>query len=486
VRVLVLGGGPAGATAALHAAELGAEVTLVERDRLGGTALNSGPAPVRTLARAARLVRDWSSWETFGLRGAGPKVDLAATLANAERVANHAYERRRVAEHIRAMGVDLAEEAGDARFLDADTVAASDGRTWNADRVIIAVGGRAGRLPIPGAELGLTYEDVRSLTALPGRVCVIGAADTGCQLASILADFGCRGTLVEYAPRIVPRADQDVSAALEQAFCGRGIEVVTGASVERQALGSGVRIVYGMGDETTTIQADATFFAVGWPSNADLVDGAHAGATIDRGYVVVDDYLRTSVPHIFAAGDVDGHSMLVSKRHPRGSHRIRECRARASPPTRSRDRPHRELHRSRVRQRRAHRTAGARPVRVRGGRRPVRGSAAPGRRLSAGGLLQADRRDRAAADRRRPRARRVLGRGDPDGRRLHGGWDARRGGRRAPVRLPHVHRRIRPGRPDDRTRARSQRHAPALEQPAIPGAAIRWAAENRVSHTGFP
>jgi dihydrolipoamide dehydrogenase len=312
MRVLVVGGGPAGVTAALQAAELGAEVTLVERGRVGGTALNSGPAPVRTLARAARLVRDWSSWETFGLRGPRPEVDLAATLANAERVARYAYERRRVADYIRAMGVDLVEEAGDARFLDANTVAAADGRLWHADRVIIAVGGRASRLPIPGAELGLTYEHVRSLSALPERVCVIGAADTGCQLTSILADFGCRLSLIEYAPRIVPRADQDVSAALEQAFRARGIALETSASVERlEPLQSGVRVVYRLGDETRTVEVDAAFFAVGWPGNADLVGAAAAGVAIERSYVVVDDYLRTSVPHIFAAGDVDGHSMLV-------------------------------------------------------------------------------------------------------------------------------------------------------------------------------
>ena len=104
MRVLVLGGGPAGATAALKAAELGADVCLVERRRVGGTALNEGPAPVRTLARAARLVRDWSSWETFGLRGPRPEVDLAATLANADRVARHAHERKHMADHIRASG----------------------------------------------------------------------------------------------------------------------------------------------------------------------------------------------------------------------------------------------------------------------------------------------------------------------------------------------------------------------------------------------
>ena len=164
MHVLVIGGGPAGVTAALHAVGLGAEVTLVERGRIGGTTLNSGPAPVRTLARAARLVRDWSSWETFGLRGPRPEVDVAAALANAERVASYAHDRRRITDRVRACGVDVVEQAGDVRFLDADTVAAADGRTWTADRVIIAVGGRPSRLPIPGAELGLTFEDVRNLT----------------------------------------------------------------------------------------------------------------------------------------------------------------------------------------------------------------------------------------------------------------------------------------------------------------------------------
>ncbi len=313
MRVLVIGGGPAGVTAALQAADLGAEVTLVERGRVGGTALNSGPAPVRTLARAARLVRDWSSWERFGLRGPRPVVDVAATLANAQRVADYAYERKRVADHIRATGIDLVEEAGDARFLDANTVAARDGRRWSADRVIITVGGRAGRLPIPGAELALTYEDVRSLTDLPARVCVIGAADTGCQLASILADFGCRVSLIDYAPRIVPTADRDVSAALEHAFRERGIRVVTGARVERlDPLQPGVRVVYGTGSETETVDVDAAFFAVGWQGNADVVHAASAGVTLERGYVAADDSLRTSVPHIFAAGDVNGSSMLVA------------------------------------------------------------------------------------------------------------------------------------------------------------------------------
>ncbi len=302
-------------TAALQAVELGADVTLVERQQVGGTSLNEGPAPVRTLARAARLVRDWGSWEAFGLRGPKPRVDLAATLANAERVARYAHERKHMADHIRAMGVDVVEGVGEARFVDASTIEAADGRTWTAERVIIAVGGRAGRLPIPGAELALTYEDVRTLSVLPARVCVIGAADTGCQLASILADFGCRVWLFERASRIVPGADEEVSAELERAFRGRGIEVVTSATVEQlESLGQALRVSHRIAEDgqVSEVEVDAAFFAVGWPGNADRIEPGAAGVSVEGGYVTVDDHLRTSRSHIFAAGDVDGHSMLVS------------------------------------------------------------------------------------------------------------------------------------------------------------------------------
>ena len=341
MRVVVIGGGPAGVSAALHAAELGADVTLVERGRVGGTAFNSGPAPVRTLARAARLVRDWSSWETFGLRGPRPEVDLAATLANAQRVAGYLYERKRVADHIRSVGVDLIEEAGDARFIDANTVAAVDGRRWTADRVIIAVGGKAGRLPIRGAELGLTYEDLRSLNSLPDRVCVIGAADTGCQLTSILADFGCEVTLVEYAPRIVPRADVDVSVGLDHAFRARGIEVITSAAVHKlEALEPGVRVLYRVGEESRTVDVDAVFFAVGWPGNADLVDAAAAGVVTEGGYVMVDAFTTTNVPHILPPGTSMGTACSSAARRSKAgwpprtrcSARVAGSSMRSSPP----------------------------------------------------------------------------------------------------------------------------------------------------------
>src|SRR6478609_6535997 len=174
VTVLVIGAGPAGTAAALQAAELGSSVVLLESDQVGGTSLNRGPAPVRTLARAARLARDWSSWEQFGLRGQPPVADLEAVLANSARVAQYAHDKKNLAGLMRGLGIELIEHLGQVRLTDAHTVSAEGGGTWSADRIIIAVGGRAAPLPVPGGQLALTYADLRSLQALPGDVMVVG------------------------------------------------------------------------------------------------------------------------------------------------------------------------------------------------------------------------------------------------------------------------------------------------------------------------
>src|SRR5206468_13096525 len=107
LKVIVIGGGPGGTSAALQAQELGADVSLLEADQVGGTSLNRGPAPVRTLARAARLARDWSSWDEFGLRGPQPRLDLEAVLANSARVGHYAHDKKDIAGLLRGLGIDL-------------------------------------------------------------------------------------------------------------------------------------------------------------------------------------------------------------------------------------------------------------------------------------------------------------------------------------------------------------------------------------------
>jgi pyruvate/2-oxoglutarate dehydrogenase complex dihydrolipoamide dehydrogenase (E3) component len=319
ISLLVVGGGPAGSTAALQASELGGRVTLLEARQIGGTSLNRGPAPVRTLARAARLARDWSSWATFGLDGPAPVPDLAAVVANSDRVARHARDQKDVAGHLRRHGIDLAEGLGMVGFADPYTLAAEDGRTWSADRIILAVGGHAGRLQIPGADLALTYEDIPSLASFPRRVAVVGGADTGCQIASIFDDLGARVSLFEAGPVLLPAADASVSAELGRAFRAQDMNVHTDTLVEAlSTAGDAIRVDYRSGPASAYVLADAVFFAVGWPANLGHLALERAGVHATPAAIPVDGYLRTNVEHIFAAGDVNGRSMLVQSARMEG------------------------------------------------------------------------------------------------------------------------------------------------------------------------
>src|SRR3954467_2517649 len=312
VDVLVIGGGPAGTSAALQAAELGAHVTLLEAEQVRGTSLNRGPAPVRTLARAARLARDWSSWDQFGLRGPRPTLDLDAVLANSSRVAHHAHEKKDVASLLRGLGIDLIEHLGPVRFTDPHTVRADDGRSWRADRIIVAVGGHAAPLPVPGGHLALNYDDLRGLKALPDEVLVIGGADTGCQIASIFDDFGVAVRLLEFGPTLVASADPDVSAALRAAFEVQGMQIFTGTRVtELEADGDRTVVHFVRDGEEGRVEVGAVFAAVGWPANLDGLDLDAAGITRDRMALPAEDFMRTDGEDVFAVGDANGRAKLV-------------------------------------------------------------------------------------------------------------------------------------------------------------------------------
>jgi pyruvate/2-oxoglutarate dehydrogenase complex dihydrolipoamide dehydrogenase (E3) component len=312
-----VGGGPAGITAALQARELGADVTLLEAGQIGGTSLNHGPAPVRTLA--PRLARDWSSCERFGLEGPRPVPNLEAILANAARVARYAHDKKDIAGHLRHNGIDLNEHLDPVRFTGPHTVRAEDGRSWRAQRIVIAVGCRPAPLPVPGGELALTYQDIWTLKALPRQVTVIGGADTGCQMASIFADLGADVRLIEAGGRLVPGADDSVSTALGRAFEAKGIKVITGAKVQAlERSGEQVIIHFTRGGPADHATTEAAFAAVGWPASLQNLDLGAAGVTSGPRALPVDDYLRTNVEHIFAAGDVNGRSKLVQSARAEG------------------------------------------------------------------------------------------------------------------------------------------------------------------------
>ena len=223
-KVIIVGGGPAGVQAAIRAFELGADVTILESNKLGGTAFNEGPAPVRTLARAARLRSDTLLFSQFGLQGEVPSVDFGRAIENANRVASYANEVWNLTTIVKQLGITVIDEVGPAHFVNKNTLVISDGRQFTADKIILAVGGKPRKLSIPGNELALSFHDLWQMTALPKRVTVVGGSATGCQLASILIDFGAEVDVIEFADRLTPPSDKDISRRLETAFKNRGMK----------------------------------------------------------------------------------------------------------------------------------------------------------------------------------------------------------------------------------------------------------------------
>lgn len=226
--ILIIGGGPAGVTAALRASELGAKVALVERGRMGGTCTNDGCVPTRALAKAARLVRDARQFSEYGLTGEAPTVDYSRLIARTQQIVYQIQEKKQLIKHLEAQGVTVLSEAGEARFADPNTITLPDGTRLEAKQFILCVGGQPRRLGFPGAEHTMTHSDVWALKSLPERVAIIGAAATGCQLASIFSDFGSQVWLLDIAERILPAEDLEVSQAMNAAFQRQGIEILTG------------------------------------------------------------------------------------------------------------------------------------------------------------------------------------------------------------------------------------------------------------------
>lgn len=312
--LVVIGGGPAGVTAALRARELGASVALVERGKMGGTCTNDGCAPTRVLAKAARLVRDAQQYADYGLSPATPTVDLAELISRTQHTIYRLHEKKQLVQHLEEADVFVWTEAGHGRFVDPHTFVVDEGPRLRARQFIIAAGGHARRLPFPGAELALTHSDVWSLRKLPGSVVIGGGAATGCQLTSIFAAFGVQVTVIESAPSILAVEDEQTSAYMMRAFRRRGIRIEPGSRVERiEKLPEGLRVYYAQNGETRSVDAEVAVLAVGWVGNVEHLGLEAAGVELDKSgnYILVDDNLRTTAPHIFAAGDITGRMMLV-------------------------------------------------------------------------------------------------------------------------------------------------------------------------------
>jgi pyruvate/2-oxoglutarate dehydrogenase complex dihydrolipoamide dehydrogenase (E3) component len=303
--MVVIGAGPAGLVIAAGAAMLGAKVALVERDLMGGDCLNFGCVPSKALIRAARAAAAVRDAGRFGVEvPPGVRVNFQAVMERMRKLRAE-LSPTDSANRFRSLGVDVF--IGDGRFVGPDCVEV-DGRKLRFKKAAIATGARAAALPIPGlAEAGyLTNETVFSLTELPRRIAVIGAGPIGCELAQTFARFGAQVTILEVAPQILIREDRDAAQRVEHAIVRDGVEIITECRISGVELRGNEKIIATERDGVSReIVADEILIGVG---RVPAVEGLNLEAAMieyDRqNGVKVDDYLRTTNPIVYAAGDV--------------------------------------------------------------------------------------------------------------------------------------------------------------------------------------
>ena len=306
--LVVLGAGSGGYACALRAAQLGLRVALVERDLVGGTCLHYGCIPTKAILHAAEVADGARDGARFGVHATVDKVDLAGVSAYARGVVSRLYQG--LTGLVAARGVSVV--AGEGRLVPGSGVPAvavtteAGEQTLTAPYVVLASGSQSKTLPglVPDGERVLTSTDAIRLETLPTSAVVLGGGVIGVELASAWRSFGVEVTVVEALDRLVPGEDPAASAALLRAYRKRGITVRTSSPVRSvETLPTGVRVA--LDDPAgTTLEADLVLVAVGRGPRSSGLGYEEAGVVLDRGYVTVDERLQTSVPGVYAVGDL--------------------------------------------------------------------------------------------------------------------------------------------------------------------------------------
>lgn len=310
--LLIIGGGSAAFAAAIRAADLGASATIVEAGTMGGTCVNVGCVPSKTMIRAAERVHAASRTPFAGMSLAARVVDYAATVRQKDELVD-ALRRAKYADVLESHP-SVSYRQGTARFA-RDGALTIDGAGVDASKIVIATGARAWEPPIPGLAdtPHWTSTDALAATALPARLVVIGGGAIGVELSQMMLRMGSRVTLLEALPAIVAAEDDAVQRGLAAALREEGMRVEVGVRITAVAWRPGAyQIAIEAGGRAEVIEADALLVATGRRPFTASLGLAEAGIrTNEQGAIEVDEHQRTSNPSVYAAGDVTGDPMFV-------------------------------------------------------------------------------------------------------------------------------------------------------------------------------
>lgn len=308
--VAVIGGGPGGYVAAIRAAQRGAKVAVVERAELGGVCLNTGCVPTKTFVHTAELLRKARHGADFGVECQGVSLNLKALLKHKASVIRR--NKSGIEALFKSNGIQLVK--ADAHITAPGVIQAGD-EEIRARSIIVATGGRPARLPGLEIDGDMVIGNVEALEYdfVPKRIAVIGAGAIGAEFACIWNAFGAEVTLIELMPNVLPRADEELTVKLAASFKKRGIDVRTNTQVEKKDVDKGVVRLELKGEKPGTLEVDKLFVGIGVQCNSEIIaENPGLGIVLGkRGAIPVNNHMETSVPGLYAIGDVVNTTWLA-------------------------------------------------------------------------------------------------------------------------------------------------------------------------------
>jgi dihydrolipoamide dehydrogenase len=312
--IIIIGGGPGGYVAAIRAAQLGAKVALIEEDLVGGTCLNRGCIPTKALYKNAEIVQTLNKSLSFGIHLEGFQINMEQVQGRKQEVVNKL--RTGVSQLLKENGVEVI--VGKGSLINSNTVLITDGagntQEMHGKNILLATGSAAARLPIPGIDLPgvITSNEALELQKLPKTMIIIGGGVVGIEFAGIFQSLGTQVTVVEYLPRILPLVDEEIVRRATVYFRKQGFKMETGIKVKKIVQGEGELRVLAEGKKgELEFTGEMVLLSVGRSINVEGLNLDQIGIEYDRYGIKVNNYYETSVPGIYAIGDVIGGQMLA-------------------------------------------------------------------------------------------------------------------------------------------------------------------------------
>jgi dihydrolipoamide dehydrogenase len=305
--VIIIGSGPGGYVAAIRASQLGLKVAIVEKESLGGICLNWGCIPTKALLKSAQVFEYMKHASDYGIVAKDFSADFGAVVKRSRGVAEKMSKG--VQFLMKKNKIEVIMGAGKLKSKSEVDVTGIDGKTStiSAKHIILATGGRARQLPsmpIDNKKI-IGYRDAMNLATQPKSMIVCGSGAIGVEFAYFYNSMGTKVTIVEFAPRIVPVEDEDISKELEKSYKKSGIEIMTSAEVTKvDTSGNGVKATVKTATGEVILEADILLSAVGVVANIENIGLESLGITTDKGKVLVDKYYRTNIDGIYAIGDM--------------------------------------------------------------------------------------------------------------------------------------------------------------------------------------